>query len=73
MADKTLIMTFINQEGKKASLRLNGVKEDLTEEQISSAMDIIVTNNLFLSSGGELKAKDSAQIVEKNIAKYDVK
>lgn len=73
MPDKTLVMTFLNEEGKKSSIRLNAVKDDLTSEQISSLMDTIIAKNVFLPTGGALKKKDSAQIVERNVSKIEVK
>lgn len=73
MADKSLLMTFVNTEGKKVGLRIDNIKEDLTESEISQAMDLILTKNIFSSSGGELKIKDSAQIVEKNVSKFDMR
>ncbi|WP_055665959.1 DUF2922 domain-containing protein [Desnuesiella massiliensis] len=73
MADKSLLMTFVNTEGKKVGLRIDNIKENLTEAEISQAMDLILAKNIFNSSGGELKIKDSAQIVEKNVSKFDMR
>lgn len=73
MADKNLIMSFLTDEGKKTSLRLNSIREDITEAEVSAAMDVIISRNIFFTPSGELKAKDSAQIVETNVASLDVR
>jgi hypothetical protein len=73
MADKSLIMSFLTDEGKKSSLRLNGVRDDITEAEVSAAMDVVISSNIFFTSSGELKIKDSAQIVETNVASLDVR
>ena len=47
MADKSLILGFLNEEGKKVSVRVNGVKDTLTQSEISAVMDTIITENIF--------------------------
>lgn len=32
MADKSLVMNFLNEQGKKVALRVDSVKEDLTQD-----------------------------------------
>jgi len=73
MANKNLVMSFMNEEGKKASVTLNGVREDVTDAEVSTVMDTIVGKNIFQSSGGDLKVKDSAQLVERTVGKLTVK
>jgi hypothetical protein len=62
---KTLAMSFLNEEGRKATIRLNTVKEDITELEVQSAMDVVLAKNIFSSKGGDLKIKDSAVIVNR--------
>jgi hypothetical protein len=62
---KTLTMSFLNEEGRKATIRLNTVKEDITELEVQSAMDVVLAKNIFSSKGGDLKIKDSAVIVNR--------
>ena len=71
--EKSLIMSFINEEGKKVSVRLDGVREDLSELEVSAAMDSILSSNIFTSAGGDLKTKDSAQLVSKDVQLLEVK
>lgn len=67
MADKILVMSFLNQQGARTSLTLPGIKESLTTEDVSAAMDIIIAKNIFSTNGGNLAAKHSAQITERNV------
>ncbi len=73
MADKSLVMTFINQLGARVNITLPGVREDLTEQEVSTAMNSIISSNIFLSSGGDLVAKHSAQITERTVTNLEVR
>jgi hypothetical protein len=73
MAEISLVMTFLNQEGTRANITLPEVRVDLTELEVSAAMDSIVSANIFSSSGGDLVAKHSAQITERNITSLTVR
>ncbi|GEM_PF-392369 len=73
MADKTLMMSFMNEQGKKVSLRLTGIREDITSAEVQTVMNTILSGNVFNSAGGNLKVIDSAIIVEKNSQELSVK
>lgn len=73
MAEKSLIMTFINEEGKKASIRLEEISETVTEQEVSQAMDTLIGANIFDTTGGNIKSKDSAQIVSKDTQVLNIK
>lgn len=70
---KTLVMNFLNESGKKTAIRVNNVKEDVTEAEVKNAMDVILAKNLFTTTGGDLKVKDSAEIDDKNVTELSVK
>ncbi len=70
---KSLSMSFLNEEGKKSSITLNNVKEDVTEAEVKAAMDVIIAKNVFESNGLDLKTKDSAHLVERNSSSLTVK
>ena len=73
MADKSLVMTFLNEMGSRASISLPGVKDNVTEAEVSAAMDVIVAKNIFETSGGDLITKHSAQITERNVTELVVR
>jgi hypothetical protein len=70
---KTLTMNFLNEQGKKTAVRVNNVREDVTEAEVKAAMDLIISKNIFTSSGGDLKVKDSAHLVDTNTTEMSVK
>ena len=72
MLVKYLMMTFITQGGDKVTLSLNGIREDLTGEEIEAVMDVIIAKNAFITKGGDLKGKYSAQIISKDVDEFDV-
>lgn len=73
MSEKSLSMNFINEQGKKFSVRVDGIKEDTKQEDVAKVMDTIIAKNIFATNGGNLKVKDSAQIIERNVQKLEVK
>ncbi|MPM95487.1 hypothetical protein SDC9_142641 [bioreactor metagenome] len=68
---KDLVMGFTDVKGSKVALRLKNVKDGITEQEISTAMDAVVSSRLFQGKNGELKDSDYATIVETNKTKYD--
>ena len=73
MADKSLVMTFLNSSGSRTSLTISAVKDGVTEAEVTAAMDSVIAANVFESSGGDLVAKQAAQITERNVTPLDVK
>lgn len=73
MAEKSLVMTFLNEQGSRASINLPGVKDGVTQAEVSAAMDVIIAKNIFASSGGNLITKHSAQVTERNVTTLAVR
>jgi hypothetical protein len=73
MGDKNLVMTFMNREGSRASLTLPAVKDNITEIEVATAMDAVILNNIFSTTGGDLVTKHSAQIVERSVTDLEVR
>ena len=67
MADKTLVMTFLNETGSKVNVSVTGVKDDLSQAEVSQCMSTIISKNVLHSSGGDLKTKNAAQITTKTV------
>lgn len=51
----TLEMTFRNNTGKDVNLTLSDPKDDLTNAQVQTVMQNILTKNIFTTTGGDLK------------------
>ncbi|ASN04211.1 DUF2922 domain-containing protein [Virgibacillus necropolis] len=64
---KKLELKFENQDGKVVTYTLDNPVEPVDAIAVQTAMDEIITQNAFTSSGGDLVAKKSARIVERNV------
>lgn len=68
-----LVMTFLNTLGKKVSLFVTDPREDLTEEEIKNAMDVIIEKNIFEPNGVDIVASVDARIVQTETTEFDLK
>lgn len=69
---KNLVMNFLTAGGKKTSISFKNVKDDLDPSDVSSAMDTIIEKNIFMTSSGEVKFKDSAYLENKVIQELSI-
>jgi len=70
---KQLVMSFLNETGKKVSISLNSVKAAVTDAEVAAAMDVMILNKVFNITGGDLLTKDSAQVIDKTTEELAVK
>ena len=68
----TLSMTFLTAMGVKSTLSVSGVKATITEDEANALMELIITKNIFVTTTGSLAKKESAQLAERKVTKYDV-
>lgn len=68
--DLSLVMTFKNQDDKDAVVTLKQVRDDIDQEEIESTMDLIISTDIFSSTGGSLVKKVKAQVVNKSTEEY---
>lgn len=52
-SDTDLDLVFKNAAGKKVLLHIEEPKTGITKAEIDAAMDTVVTNNIFTSTGGD--------------------
>ncbi len=64
---KTLELSFANTTGKVVRYTLDNPVEPFDSAAVNAAMDTIIAQNAFTSSGGDLIKKKSARIVERNV------
>ncbi|WP_096435803.1 DUF2922 domain-containing protein [Alteribacter populi] len=69
---KRLELLFSNDEGRSVTIALDDPVEPADNQAISEAMDEVLTQNVFTSSGGKLVSKRSARIVERNVEEIDI-
>lgn len=64
---KKLELKFENQDGKTVTYTLDNPVEPVDAVAVKAAMDEIITQNAFTSSGGDLVVIKSARVVERNV------
>lgn len=67
-----LVMTFLNTLGKKVRLFVTDPREDLKEEEIKSAMDVIIEKNIFEPNGVDIVSSVDARIVQTETTEFDL-
>ena len=70
--NKKLVMTFKTTDDKKVSLTVDNPREDLTEEELKTAMELIKEKNIFAPGGADLASLVSAKVVETDTTNYDL-
>lgn len=70
--NKKLVMTFKTTDDKKVSFTVDNPREDLSEEEIKTAMELIKDKNIFAPGGSDLAALVSAKIVQTDTTNYDL-
>ncbi|WFD10542.1 DUF2922 domain-containing protein [Tepidibacter hydrothermalis] len=61
--EKRLDMKFVKSDGKKVTVKVHSLKDDVDDSAIDALMDYIVSKNLFKFSGESIVKKESAEIV----------
>ncbi|WP_099159554.1 DUF2922 domain-containing protein [Virgibacillus ndiopensis] len=69
---KKLELKFLNQDGKTITFSLEKPVEPVDPAAVKSAMEEIITQNAFTSSGGDLVSVKSARIVERNVTDVEL-
>ena len=67
-----LLMTFLNESGKKVSLFVTDPREDLTEAEIKAVMELIVAKNIFAPGGDDIVSAKEAKIVQTETTEFDL-
>ena len=70
--NRKLVMTFKPTDDKKLSLTVDNPREDLTEEEVKTAMELIKEKNIFAPGGADLASLVSAKVVETDTTNYDL-
>ncbi|OZU88358.1 hypothetical protein CIL03_11960 [Virgibacillus indicus] len=69
---KKLELKFENYDGKTVTYSLDQPVEPVDPAAINAAMDEIIAQNAFMTSGGDLVAKKSARVVERIVEDVDL-
>ena len=60
---RVLEMTFKKTDDKTAKLTIVNAREDLTAAEVKTAMEAIVSDNIFIVGGGEFEEIHGAKII----------
>ncbi|SDM55320.1 DUF2922 domain-containing protein [Sediminibacillus halophilus] len=69
---KKLELKFLNEEDKTVTISLDQPVEPADPAAVNTAMDEIIAQNAFFSSGGDLVSKKGARIVERNVEEIEL-
>lgn len=67
-----LDMEFLNALGKKFVISINDPKKDLTPTEVKTAMETIISGNIFVASMADLAEVVEARIVTTTVNKLVV-
>ncbi|NLO20726.1 MAG: DUF2922 domain-containing protein [Syntrophomonadaceae bacterium] len=65
-------MTFTTELNKKHVIRVADARSDVTALEVATAMDNIISKNIFSGTGGELVEKTSAQLITTQVDEFDI-
>ena len=70
--NKKLLMTFKTTDDRKISLSIDDPREDITEDEIKTAMELVVAKNIFAPGGSDIESIVDAKIVVTDTTPYDL-
>ena len=69
---KKLMMTFKTSADKNISLSIDNPRDDINETEIKTAMDLVVSKNIFAPNGEDIvEAAVKAKVVITDTTPYD--
>ncbi len=69
---KRLELIFENQVGKNVTYSLDSPVEPADPVAVSAAMDTIIEENIFATSGGDVVKKKGARIVDRQVTDIEL-
>jgi uncharacterized protein YceH (UPF0502 family) len=64
---QTLEMIFKNEADKNFTISLDSPNDNLTGAEVKSVMDMIISKNIFQTSGGDVVKAYRARLINKDI------
>ncbi|WP_445487229.1 DUF2922 domain-containing protein [Niallia sp. 03133] len=69
---KTLELTFLTTNGKTSKISLEEPIEPINTAQVLTAMQSIITANIFATDNGEFIAAKGVRLVERNVSDFNI-
>ena len=68
---ETLQMIFRNFDGRNTTISVSDPDPELTAQDVSDVMDLVVAHNVFQTTGGDIVSKVKAQVVSRAVNVLD--
>lgn len=72
MIKTKLEMEFKDIEGKKFGLSLEEPREDLTEVEVKTAMEEVITRNIFATNAGDIVEAVGAKLITTTVEELEI-
>lgn len=72
MVTERLQMIFQSESGGRNTVSILDPKPDLTEAEVQSAMQTILTANIFETNGGDLASIVGARVVRQEVTEFNI-
>ena len=69
---KKLMMTFKTDDDKKVSISVDDPRENITEAEVKTVMELILSKNIFSISGASFVELVEAKVVETGTTEFDL-
>ena len=65
-------MGLLTSDNKKVSLSVDNPREDISENEIKSAMDLVIEKNIFAPNGADIVSSVEAKVVVTDTTEFDL-
>ena len=69
---QVLQMIFKNQNNRNFTISIDDPRQDLTGSEVKTAMDTIVSKNVFQTTGGDVIEAAEARIIDTQIVELEL-
>jgi len=69
---KQLELQFLNEDERTVTISLENPVEPVDPETVKTVMDTIISENVFMTSGGDLVSKKGARVVDRTVTNIDM-
>lgn len=72
MIARRLVLSFKTSSDKTVSLSVDDPRTDITETEIKTLMDLVISKNIFAPNGSDITTALEAKVVTTNTTEYDL-
>lgn len=71
MENTRLEMDFLDELNKRVRISIDDPRSDISENEIKTAMETIIAQNIFISNEGDLVSIDGARLVRTTVTEME--